>query len=167
MVAAVLLGSLAIAQAAAQPAQLQPRAFLPLVFRPVLGVITFGSAVDGNGIPTPPATQFPAGLRKLYYNAAISNANGLPFRLEWTLNGTRQPGIDESGTVISDAYNFSGFICYTQVGTSCDNPTNTLPSGTYNLRLFVHNILITENTATIAPSQQASPQSGGVFRVSH
>ncbi|HEX5690138.1 MAG TPA: hypothetical protein VFX76_09055 [Roseiflexaceae bacterium] len=166
-IAVLLLGSIAMTQAAAQPAQVVPRAYLPIVLRPITGAITFGAAIDSNGIPTPPATQFTAGLRKLYYNAAIGNADGLPYRLEWTLNGTRQPGIDESGTAVGNAENVNGFICYTQQGTSCDNPTGTLPTGTYTLRLYVNDILLAENTATIVPGQQLSAPSQGALHLAH
>jgi hypothetical protein len=166
-VAALLLGSIAMTQAATQPAQEVPRAYLPIMLRPITGAITFGAAVDGNGIPTPPATQFAAGLRKLYYNAAINSADGLAYRLEWTLNGTRQTGIDRAGTVVGNADNINGFICYTQVGTSCDNPTDTLPAGTYNLRLFVDDILIADSTATIASGQQRSATPNAALHLSH
>src|SRR5262245_59118745 len=82
------------AGATSAPAANEKKQFLPIIIRPISATITFGATVNNNGIPTPPITHFPAGSRKIYYNAAVVGGAGKPYRLEWTLNGTRQPGID-------------------------------------------------------------------------
>jgi hypothetical protein len=162
----MLLGVLAMVQVAAAPragetdapAADEKKTFLPIVTRAITATITFGATVNNNGIPTPPITHFPAGSRKMYYNAAIVGGAGKSYRLEWTLNGTRTPSIDRSGVISGSPSNINGLICYTQVGTSCDNPTGTLPAGTYTVVLYVNNTFIAQGTATVAAGQQTAAE---------
>jgi|GEM_PF-6839340 len=134
---------------------LATKTYLPVVVLSPTATVTFGTTIDSNGVPNPPLTVLPAGSRKLYYNAAIRAAQGKPYRLEWSINGQRQPGIDHTGTVPSNSANINGLICVTATPT-CDNPTGTLPTGTYLLRVFVDNVLITEGTVTVAASLDGS-----------
>jgi hypothetical protein len=159
----VLVGILAVAAPSTIGAQDQHEVFLPIVVRPVAATISFGATVDSEGVPTPPVTQLPAGSRKLYYYITIAGADGAAYRREWTINGERETAIDRSGIIAGDSYIMSGVICYSSI-PGCDSPTGTLPAGTFLLQLYIDNILVAQNTATVAAGQQNAAAAAGALR---
>jgi hypothetical protein len=164
---ATVLGVFVGVQAVVAPptigAQDQRKAFLPIVIRPVAAVISFGATVDSEGVPNPPVTQLPAGSRKLYYYIPIAGADGATYRREWTINGERETAIDRNGVIVGDSYIMSGVICYSSV-PGCDSPTGTLPAGTFLLQLYIDNILVAQNTATVAAGQQNAAATSGMLQ---
>lgn len=125
---------------------LTPRTYLPLVTRPLLAAITFGTSADQNGRPTPPLTTISAGERKLYYNVAVLGAAGQTYRIEYILpSGPLDPDQD---TFASNEFNAHGQICYT-TEVDCENPTGTLLPGSYTIRILIANQLIAESSATV------------------
>lgn len=152
-IAALSLLSISHRSAASVTEQIQqtlpPRSYLPLVARPLLTTITFGTAADQNGRPTPPLTTIRAGERKLYYNIAVQGADGQPHRIEYILpSGPLDP---DQGTFVGNDINANGQICYTS-GVDCENPTGTLLPGSYTIRVFIASQLIAESSATVLAS---------------
>ena len=137
--------------------------YLPIIFRPTVATITFGMTADSQFVPNPPMTTFPSDARKMYYNAAITAGAGRSYRLEWTINDQREPSIDDSGVVDSDPDNISGLICFTQPGTTCDNPTSTLRPGDYLLQLSIDDVLLTEGRATVQAPPDGTATSDPAF----
>lgn len=149
-------------------ATLEPAAYLPISFRPLESVITFGATVDSNGVPSPPATEFPPGMRYLYWNAAMIGAAGKAWRIEWLIDGARVSSLDESGVVPQGAniFNVHNYICFVeQESTSCEETTITIPPGSYTIRLVIDGAFQAEKTAIVraarsGPTLTTRPSSG-------
>jgi hypothetical protein len=119
--------------------------YLPLIFRsPGVG-IQFGSLVDAQNNLLDPGTTFTYGITHLYYRYTVESAAGRAYRAEWSLDGVRQPQLDDSGTIPSASATFASYICSLTLGP-CDGP---LPRGAYKVQFFIDGALHQEATATI------------------
>jgi hypothetical protein len=127
--------ALAMAPARAQPgAPAQAtRVFLPQIGQPAAppATVRFGSGLSGGAL-SGVGTSFPAGLPALYYEVTVADGAGLPFRLEWTIAGTRRPELDRAGLLPADGTPLTGGIT-----RSTGEP---LPAGVYTLRVLVEGL---------------------------
>jgi hypothetical protein len=122
------------------------RVYLPLIARPPSVRIQFGSAVDGQNNLIDPGITFAYGITHLYYSYTVEDAPGQVYRTEWSIDGVRQPLLDESGTIPSEALaTFASHICSPTLGP-CGVP---LPRGAYQVKFFIDNVFRQEATATI------------------
>lgn len=122
------------------------RVYLPMVMRPLQGLIIFSSSTDANGRPSPPMTMIGANERKLNYSVTVHAALGQPYRIEYYL----PTGLfdEDSGTISSDPFESLGTICYSSAD-DCSEPTGTLAPGTYTIRVFIDNQLLSESSVTV------------------
>jgi len=123
--------------------------YLPLIIKPFT-VAPFQFATS-NGCDTDfsdpvgaPAT-FPQGIKRLFAGSIVEGGIGHPWRLEWTINGTCATGLDENGTISKSPEPIGITIFY---GTS-GQCQKAIPSGTYEVRLYVSDTLFQAATATI------------------
>lgn len=149
LVAATLCAALALLAPPTQaqhadpaPAQAAQRLFLPLIGQPEVlpTAIRFGTGIVDAAL-VGAATSFAAGRTTLFYEVAVAGGAGRTLRLEWTINGVRQPGLDRTVTLAADGAPFLGGI-----GLSSGAP---LPIGNYELRAFVSGALAGQGQARI------------------
>lgn len=127
-----LCAALALTAAHAQPtAPTQiTQLYLPMIGQATgpPATVRFGTGLSG-GVLSGAATTFPAGLPALYYEISITDGEGQPFRLEWTIDGVRRPELDRDGLVPAAGAPVTGGIA-----RSTGDP---LPQGVYALRIYV------------------------------
>jgi hypothetical protein len=119
--------------------------YLPLITRSPGVNIQFGSVIDAQKNLLDPGTVFPYGITYLYYRYTVEGASGRPYRAEWTIDGVRQPQLDESGLIPSASAIFPSYLCSVTLGP-CGVP---LPRGAYQVSFFIDDIFRQEATATI------------------
>jgi hypothetical protein len=127
------------------PAQLTPRAFLPLVVGQPVVDIQFGTGVDSQHNLLNPGTVFTYGITQLYYQFTVRNMPNQLYRTEWFVDGVRQAQLDDSGLIPSTSAVFTNFFCSPTLG-SCDQP---VPRAVYQVRFYIDDVFYSEGTAIV------------------
>jgi hypothetical protein len=127
------------------PAQVVPRAFIPLVFGLPEVDIQFGTGVDSQHNLLNPGTVFVYGIADLYYRYTVRGKSGGLYRTEWFVDGLRQPQLDDSGPILSDTAVFTNFFCSPTLG-SCEQP---VPRAAYRVRFYIDDLFYREATAVV------------------
>lgn len=142
LICALALLALATAGASAAPTQQATRIYLPVVRQLTapptavrFGTGQAGGALSGAGV------AFDAGLTALFYEVTVEGGAGLPFRLEWSVDGRRLPELDRAAAMPPGG---GPFISAIALSTGAP-----LPPGAYTLRVFVGGPLAAEGQATI------------------
>lgn len=123
--------------------------YLPLVIKPP-AVSSFQLAQSnacGNDFSTPvlsPAT-FSYGIKQLAVSITVDGGAGLVWRLEWTIDGKAEHGLDKTGTLDQPTQTVSMSVVYGPNGTCSD----ALPRGVYVVHLLLNGTVFQEATATI------------------
>lgn len=168
MIAALGLLSLTYRPAVGETAQdeldLTTQGYLPLIIRPLLAEITFGTTTDEQGRPDPPQTTIGHGERRLYYNISVEGGVGRSYRTEFILPGGPIP--PDIGTLPSNDFDAPGVICYTDPNLAdCNDPTGALVPGTYRIRLFVDDQFVAEESATVLAGLDEPRNTGATLRL--
>ncbi|MFN8493426.1 MAG: hypothetical protein U0350_37855 [Caldilineaceae bacterium] len=153
LIVSLVISSLLFVQASAlvfaAPGQ-DSATYLPVVITPPV-VSPFQLATNNTcadtGFSTPvgsPAT-FASGIKQLLVATTIDGGVGLNWRLEWTIGGKRETGLDKSGTLDQPLQTVSMSVVYGPNGTCSD----ALPRDTYTVRLLLNGTVFQEATATI------------------
>ena len=123
--------------------------YLPIIIAPVR--VDLLQLVSNNNCDTSfsnsvlsPAT-FAYGIKQLGVSTTVAGGIGQAWRLEWSKDGQRVPDLDKSGVIAQLPEQVAMTIVY---GTNrqCGG---TLPSGVYQVRLFLNDDLYQAATATI------------------
>nr|AIA10702.1 unknown Function [uncultured bacterium] len=126
-------------------AQLAPRAFMPLIAALPEIEIQFGTGVDAQNNLLNPGTTFGYGIAQLYYRYTVAGAPGRLYRTEWSVDGVRQPQLDDSGLIPSTSAVFTNFFCSPTLG-SCEQP---VPRAIYQVRFYIDDVFYHEATAVV------------------
>ncbi len=119
--------------------------YLPLLLA-LQGVgIQFGAGLDAQKNLISPGNTFTYGIAELYYRYTVTGALDQAYRAEWSFNGTRQPQLDDSGTILSNSAVFTNSICTLDLST-CSVP---VPRGTYQVKFFIDDVLYQEASAIV------------------
>jgi len=119
--------------------------FLPIILTSirVTPIVFTGSATsDCQGTA---GTSFTYGIKYLCVDLTVDGAQGQAYRFSWTINGTPQSGLGNSGTISSQLVGVGDGICYGPSGACGD----AIPRGTYQVSFFLNNIQYQANTAFI------------------
>jgi hypothetical protein len=127
------------------PAQLMPRAFIPVVFGQPEVDIQFGTGVDSQHNLLNPGTVFDYGIVELYYRYTVKGKSDQLYRTEWFVDGVRQPQLDDSGPILSDSAVFTNSFCSPTLG-SCEQP---VPRAAYQVRFYIDDVFYREATAVV------------------
>jgi hypothetical protein len=127
------------------PAQVTPRAFIPLVVGQPEVEIQFGTGVDSQNNLLNRGTTFVYGIANLYYRYIVRDKSGRLYRTEWFADSLRQPQLDDSGLILSDAAVFTNFFCSPTLG-SCEQP---VPRAAYRVRFYIDDVFYHEATAVV------------------
>lgn len=119
--------------------------FLPLIVALAGVQIAFGSGVDDADALVNQGTTFAYGITRLYSRYTVVGAQGLTYRTEWTVDGIRQPLLDDSSTIPFTTTVFTNYFCSPTLG-SCGEP---LPRGTYQVTCFIDDAPYQQATARI------------------
>ncbi len=104
---------------------------LPLVVNPLQVRVAFGTGRDATGALSGITTVFPTGTRNLYYDIIILGGENLTsVRLHWSINGSREEGLDRSFYPLAYGYQDGGHIYLTD--------GSALPRGTYDITILVN-----------------------------
>lgn len=156
LLCAVLLcciGLLPASSAHAAPAGQEPEpsiVYLPLLSRgATTSALLFATAPtcedDSFGDHAPAPVTISDDIRQLSALVRITGAVGQSFRLEWSVNGTVNEELSESGK-IADPIEIVGNVAVFGTLGQCGS---VLPDSAHTVRLFLDDVLYAEGTATI------------------
>jgi hypothetical protein len=142
LLALLALGLGGVRAEPAAPAQLSPRVYLPALSLSAgpPATVRFGASLVGGELGGV-AESFSAGRAALYYEVSVAGGAGLPFSLEWSLDGVRRPELDRSGALPADGRPYQSGIALSTAAP--------LPAGAYRLRVFVGGLPAGVGTARI------------------
>ena len=116
--------------------------YLPIIFSsPSADPLQFGSVnncTDSIGNFTPAPATFPYGIRQLFVGTIVDNAIGLSYAIEWTISGTRQPGLDATGIFTQSPQSIGTVVVYGPNSQCRDQ----LPRGDYQVNLVIGQRLV-------------------------
>jgi hypothetical protein len=127
------------------PAQVMPRAYMPLIVALPQVEIQFGTGLDSQNNLLDPGTIFVYGIAELYYRYTVRGKSDQLYRTEWFVDSVRQPQLDDSGPILSDSAVFTNFFCSPTLG-SCGQP---VPRGVYRVRFYIDDVFYHEATAVV------------------
>jgi hypothetical protein len=119
--------------------------FLPVILTStrVTPIVFTGSATsDCQGTA---GTSFTYGIKYLCVDLIVDGAQGQTYRFSWTINGTLQFQLGNSGTISSGSVGVGDGICYGPSGACGD----AIPRGSYQVSFFLNNVQYQANTAVI------------------
>lgn len=138
------------ATAAREPTNGGVHVYFPLIVMPPrVSPLQFATAIDEQNRPIDPSTTFPAGTDQIYVTTVIEGAANLDYRIEWVFPPETTPARLVDGDAISTAVlRFAYRVCRVSQETgACSGAP--LPTGTYEVRLFLEDTLYRQATATI------------------
>jgi len=132
-------GTLTLGQSALAAPLQQSTIYLPAIYNsPSLGFMVFGSALsctdEINNLTPAPAT-FSSGIRRLAFETTVFNGINVLYRLEWTVNGKREPDLDASGQLTKNPQNVGTTIFF---GPKICR--DLLPAGIYQVTILLNNV---------------------------
>ena len=123
--------------------------YLQIVLAPIraspLQFVTSNECSTDFSNPQPSPATFAFGIKQLGVSTTLDGGIGLPWRLEWSVNGQRVTDLDRHDVITQVPQVVAMTIVYgadRQCGTA-------LPIGDYQVRLFLNDVLYQEANVTI------------------
>lgn len=134
--------------AQAEVAQGSFRLHLPLLRRAPEVTVRFGASADPDtNEVTQPATEFAAGIQRLYIDVRVVGAQGLVFRTDAIFPSGQRivgPNLTVRAATEFDRY----FLCQT-TADACGTAEVALPQGVYTVEVFLNDALVRSEQATV------------------